>query len=45
MEIPRLCDCVADKLIAKYKSAAESDKDDEGGRQIGSECVTQVLSK
>jgi hypothetical protein len=35
MQIPLLCDFVSEKLVAKYKSEAESDKDEAGVKQIG----------
>ncbi len=40
-----LCDCMADKFIAKYKSMKEADNDPEGARQIGKECGEEVMSK
>jgi hypothetical protein len=41
--IPYLCNCMADKMIAKYKSEKESARDKEGGEEIGRECVKEVL--
>ena len=40
-----LCDCVADKMMAKYKSQAEADKDQVGAEEIGSDCAKEVLQK
>ena len=45
MQIPLLCDCMAKKLVARYKSEAEADKDEEGGMQIGKDCAMEVMSK
>ena len=38
-----LCNCVADKMIGKYKSQAEADKDEAGAEEIGADCARQVL--
>jgi hypothetical protein len=45
MQIAYLCDCVAEKMLVKYKSAKEADKDEQGMKEIGSSCGTEVLSK
>ena len=45
MQIPLLCDCVADKMLAKYKSASESDKDEAGAMEIGRTCAMEVINK
>lgn len=45
MQIPLLCDCVAEKMVAKYKSEKDADKDEEGARKIGQECAMQVMQK
>lgn len=45
VQIGRLCDCVAEKLLVKYKSMKEADKDPEGAKAIGMECGTEVMSK
>jgi hypothetical protein len=45
MQIANLCDCVSDKLLANYKSARESNKDEAGVMQIGKDCAIQVMSK
>ena len=45
MEIALLCDCMADKMLVKYKSVKESNRDKEGGMQIGKECGMEVLNK
>lgn len=45
MELARICDCLADKMLVKYKSAAEADKDEAGAEQMGRECALQVMDK
>lgn len=40
-----ICDCSAEKTIAKYKTESEAKKDQAGLMQIGSECAQEVLSK
>ena len=43
MEIALLCDCMADKMLVKYKSVKESNKDKEGATAIGRDCAMEVL--
>lgn len=43
VQLGLLCDCMADKFIAKYKSMKEADKDPEGAQQIGRECGEKLL--
>ena len=45
MQIPFLFDCMAEKLVAKYKSDDESSKDEEGVKKISMDCATEVMSK
>ncbi len=45
MQIPYLCDCMAEKLVEKYRSDAESSKDKEGVTKISMDCVLEVMSK
>ncbi len=45
VQIGHLCDCVAEKLMVKYKSMKEADNDPDGARQIGQDCGTEVMSK
>ncbi|MCY7310285.1 MAG: hypothetical protein LH619_05870 [Chitinophagaceae bacterium] len=45
LQIGLLCDCIAEKMTTKYKTAKEADKDEAGGRQIGQDCATEVMSK
>lgn len=42
MQVAKLCDCASEKMLVKYKSKRESDKDKEGAMQIGSECAQQI---
>ena len=44
-QIPYLCDCMTDKLLAKYKSEKESSRDEAGVTAIGRDCAMEVLSK
>jgi len=44
-QIGILCDCIAGKMTTKYKSSKEADKDEEGGRQIGTDCAMEVMKK
>ena len=41
--IEKICDCAADKMITKYQSEAEADRDKDGAEQIGRDCATEVL--
>lgn len=45
MEIALLCDCMADKMLVKYKSVKESNRDKEGAMSIGRDCAMEVLKK
>ena len=45
MQVAYLCDCMTDKLLVKYKSASQSNKDEEGLRQINKACVLEVMTK
>ena len=45
MQITSICSCVADNVVAKYKSQAEMDKDQLGKEQIATECTMEVLKK
>jgi hypothetical protein len=44
-QMKELCSCVADQMLAKYKSEAEANKDTVGAKQIGEECAILVLRK
>jgi len=41
--LDKICDCSAGKMMERYKSQAEADKDEAGAQQIGQECATEVL--
>lgn len=43
MQLANICDCLADKMLVKYKSGAEADKDEAGAEQMGRECALQVM--
>lgn len=45
VQLGRICDCVTDKILAKYKSSAEADKDEEGVGMIGSDCAMEVMKE
>lgn len=45
VQIGHLCDCVAEKLLVKYKSMKEADQDPDGAQKIGSECAVDIMSK
>jgi hypothetical protein len=42
-QLGELCNCVADKMVTKYKSKAESDKDQAGASEIGRDCAMEVM--
>lgn len=35
----KLCDCMADKMLVKYKSEAEADKDKAYAEELAAECA------
>ena len=43
-QIKKLCDCVGDKMMAKYKSESEANKDKAGAEVIGADCAREVLA-
>lgn len=45
MQIPLLCNCMSEKLVAKYKSDDESSKDQAGVSEITQDCVKEMLPK
>ncbi len=45
MQIPYICDCMADKLVVKYKSDKESSADKEGVTQLSIDCYQEVMSR
>jgi hypothetical protein len=40
-----ICDCSAEKTVAKYKSEAEAQKDQSGLMEIGADCAREALGK
>jgi redox-regulated HSP33 family molecular chaperone len=45
MQVANICDCSSEKLLAKYKSARESNKDEAGTAEVIKECTLEVISK
>lgn len=45
MQLANLCDCASDRMLVKYKSKREFDKDKDGASQIGSECAQEIMQK
>jgi hypothetical protein len=39
----KFCDCLADKMLSKYKSEAEADKNKEEAGSIAIECATDAM--
>jgi hypothetical protein len=44
-QLVQLCDCIADKMVTRYKSEADADKDSKGAEEIGRDCALTVLKK
>lgn len=44
-QLAGICDCVAGKMLSRYKSESEADKDEAGAKKIGEECALEVLQK
>ena len=42
-QVSKICDCAADKMLAKYKSEAEADKDKAGAEEIGRTCAIEAM--
>ncbi|HEX4876598.1 MAG TPA: hypothetical protein VFV31_07995 [Chitinophagaceae bacterium] len=42
-QVSKICDCAADKMLAKYKSEAEADKDKAGAEEIGRTCAMEAM--
>ncbi len=42
--VEKICDCAADKMMVKYQSEAEANKDKDGAEQIGRDCAMEVLT-
>lgn len=45
MQLANICDCLSEKMLVKYSSAAEADKDEAGAEQMGRECAMEVMGK
>lgn len=43
VQVGLLCDCVAGKLLVRYKSMKEADNDPDGARKIGGECAKEMM--
>ena len=44
-QVQQLCDCVAGKMIVKYKSEAETNGDSFGAKKIAQDCKMEVMPK
>lgn len=40
-----ICECSAEKSVARYKSESEAKEDQSGLMQIGSDCAKEALAK
>jgi hypothetical protein len=38
-----ICDCMADKMIAKYKTESAANKDEAGASEIGRTCAMEAM--
>lgn len=45
MQLAHVCDCLAEKMLVKYKSEKEADKDKEGMQELGSTCALEAMEK
>lgn len=45
MQVAKLCDCASEKMLVKYKSFAEFNRDKEGAGQIGNECAQKIMQE
>ena len=45
MQLANICDCIADKMITKYKSFKEADNDPSGAEAMGRDCALEVMQK
>lgn len=44
-KMEKICDCSAQKTVARYKSEADARKDEKGLMEIGKDCALEILSK
>jgi hypothetical protein len=42
-QLGKICDCAADKMVVKYKSEAEANKDTEGMQDIPLSCAMEII--
>jgi hypothetical protein len=42
--IDKLCDCMAEKVVSKYKSMKEANSDVDGMKQLGADCGKQLAA-
>lgn len=45
MQLAKLCDCASEKMLVKFTSKSEFNKDKEGAAQVGAECAQEVLKE
>lgn len=45
MQVAKICDCASDKMLVKYKSIKEFNRDKEGSGQIGADCAQQMMKE
>ncbi len=43
--IDQLCDCMADKAVARYKSLSEANADEAGMKEFGADCGKELIQK
>jgi hypothetical protein len=44
-QMTKICDCIGDKMVSKYKTEAEANKDTEGVTEISKNCTIDELQK
>ena len=44
-KIPYLCDCIAERMIKKFKTEKESEEDPAASMQIGRECTMEIMQR
>ena len=42
-QMNKICDCSAEKMIVKYKTEAEANKDTEGMQEIPLNCAMEII--
>ncbi len=43
-QMGKICDCSAEKMVVKYKSEEEANKDISGSQEIGMSCAMSVMT-